>query len=405
MPDTIELLAPAGNFEKLEIALHYGADAVYLAGKDFSLRNFSGNFTFPEIGAAVRLVHDLGKRVYVACNIYPRNHELAPIAAYLAQLGEVCPDAVIVADPGVFQLARDIIPDIPLHISTQANTTHWADALFWKKMGAVRINAARELRLSEISEIVQKSQMEVECFVHGAMCISYSGRCLLSSFLAGRDSNRGQCCHPCRWQYAVMEETRPGTYMPVMEDPRGTYIFNSRDLCMIAHLPEMIQAGIASLKIEGRMKGIHYIAAVVKTYREALDAWRRDPAQYRVEDSWLAELGRISHRGYSTGFYLGSPDQILPNFDNYKSFQDHVFLGKVLEASGNRYVTCDVRNKIRKGESVEMLVPKGPPQPDSILDMTDMDGASLEEARTGTTVKLLLKGAYAPCDLIRKARE
>jgi putative protease len=403
MYNKIELLAPAGNSEKLEIALHYGADAVYLAGKDFSLRNFSGNFTLPEMGAAVRLAHGLGKKVYVACNIYPRNHELKAIATYLAQLGAIRPDAVIVADPGIFEMAREIIPEIPLHISTQANTTHWADAMFWKKMGAVRVNAARELHLSEISEIVRKSHMEVECFVHGAMCISYSGRCLLSSFMAGRDSNRGLCCHPCRWQYAVMEETRPGKFMPVMEDQRGTYIFNSRDLCMIEHLPEMIQAGITSLKIEGRMKGIHYIAAVVKTYREALDAWYQDPAGYRVNGAWIAELLRISHRGYSTGFYLGNPDQVFPNFDNYKSFQDHVFLGKILESDTGQSIVCDVRNKIRKGESIEILVRKGPPQTDNVLAITDMEGAPLDEARTGTRVRLTLNGVYAPCDLIRKA--
>lgn len=399
----IELLAPAGNPEKLEIALHYGADAVYLAGKDFSLRNFSGNFTLPELDAAIRRVHDIGKKVYVACNIYPRNHELDAIFDYLKEIGGMHPDAVIVADPGIFMAARRIIPEIPVHISTQANVTHMAGAAFWKEMGAVRVNTAREIALSEISRIVARTGMEVECFAHGAMCISYSGRCLLSSFMAGRDSNRGMCCHPCRWQYAVVEETRPGAFMPVMEDGRGTYIFNSKDLCMIGHLPEMIGAGIHSLKIEGRMKGIHYLATVVKVYREAIDAYYENPAGYRVEEDWMRELMRLSHRGYCTGFYFGDADQISPNFDNFKSFQDHVFMAEIIGFSEDGSAICQVRNKMARGDAVEILMPKGPAISDTVREIFDANGASLAVAPNGATVRIRLNGRYAAHDLIRKA--
>jgi len=399
----IELLAPAGNFEKLKIAIHYGADAVYLAGKDFSLRNFSGNFTLPELDMAIRFAHDLGKKVYVACNIYPRNHELDAISGYLDQIGQFGPDALIVADPGIFMMARRIIPGVPIHISTQANITNLAGAIFWRDMGAARINTAREITLSEISEIVQQSRIEVESFVHGAMCISYSGRCLLSSFMAKRDSNRGMCCHPCRWQYAVVEELRPGIFMPVLEDDRGTYIFNSRDLCMIEHLPEMIRAGIGSLKIEGRMKGINYLATVVKVYRDAIDAWYANPEDFQADASWMKELLRISHRGYCTGFYFGDPDQTSPNFDNYKSFHDHVFMAEIIEVSEDGSAICHIRNKIQKGDAVEILTRSGPARSDTVRELFDLSGAPLDFTQTGTHVRILLNGQYDVHDLIRKS--
>jgi putative protease len=402
-PDKIELLAPAGNFEKLKIALHYGADAVYLAGKDFSLRNFSGNFTLPELASAIGFVHDCGKKVYVACNVYPRNHEMTAIADYLGDIWRMGPDAVIVADPGIFRMARRLIPDIPIHVSTQTNVTHTAGAAFWKDMGAVRINTARELSLAEISEIIRETGMEVECFVHGAMCISYSGRCLLSSFMALRDSNRGMCSHPCRWQYAVVEAMRPGQFMPVLEDERGTYIFNSRDLCMIEHLPELIRAGIHSLKIEGRMKGIHYLATVVKVYRNAIDAWYADPDAYRIDPDWIKELMRLSHRGYCTGFYFGDPNQTAPNFYNYKSFQDHVFLAEIVALSEEGHPVCWIRNKIQKGDVVEILTRKGPARSETVCEIFDLTGAALDFAPTGNHVRLCLNGRYAVHDLIRKA--
>jgi len=282
----LELLAPAGNFEKLEIAIHFGADAVYLAGKDFSLRNFSGNFTMDEMNEAIAFAHKNKVKVYVACNIFPRNHEQKAITDFLVSLGDMHPDAVIISDPGIIAVAKERIPHIPIHLSTQANTTNYQAARFWETQDVKRVNVARELTLPEIQSIAEQTTLEVEAFVHGAMCMAYSGRCLMSSFMAQRDSNRGMCCHPCRFQYAVVEAKRPGQYYELSEDTRGTYIFNSRDLCMIEHIPDMVASGISSLKIEGRMKGINYLASVVKIYREALDAYTLDTAAYQVQPQW-----------------------------------------------------------------------------------------------------------------------
>lgn len=399
-----ELLAPAGNFEKLEIAIHYGADAVYIAGKDFSLRNFSGNFTPEEMHRAVRFAHKRGVKVYVACNIYPRNEELEAIADYMKKLGEIAPDAVIVADPGIFMLARDIIPQIPLHISTQANTTHYKSALFWETLGAERINVARELSLKAIKTIAEKSSAEIEAFVHGAMCISYSGRCLLSSFMSNRDSNRGMCCHPCRFRYALVEALRPGQYYPIEEDGRGAYIFNSRDLCMIEHLPEMIGSGIGSLKIEGRMKGINYVAATVKVYREAIDAYKTDPETYTVRKEWLEELAKINYREYCTGFYLGDPDQIIPNYNKSKYTPGpYRLVGKVIGMADPKRVSVEVRNKFSKEDVIEILTQKGPAQTDKILDIADEEGESVSFARTNSTVMVTLEKTEncSPNDLMR----
>ncbi|MFC1516629.1 U32 family peptidase [Thermodesulfobacteriota bacterium] len=397
----VELLAPAGNFEKLQIAIHYGADAVYLADKDFGLRNFSENFTLDELGKAVELSHKNDINVYVACNIYARNFDQKPISDYLVQLGDIGPDAVIVSDPGIFMEARRVIPEIPLHLSTQANTTNYKSALFWKNLGAQRINVARELSLKEIKEIAHRSGMEIEAFVHGAMCISYSGRCLLSNFMAKRDSNRGMCSHSCRWKYALMEELRPDKYYPVVEDNRGSYIFNSRDLCMIEHLPEMIESGIISLKIEGRMKGINYVASTVKVYREALDAYLNNPEGYRIKKEWIEELAKISNRGYSTGFYLGDPEQITAALD-CKNSRGPVFIGKVLNRNYRRSVTVDVRNKIFKGEFIEIMSRKGPVRQDKINDIFDENGHALPFAQPGNTVTLTLNSDCLPNDLIRR---
>jgi len=399
----VELLAPAGNFEKLEIAIHYGADAVYLAGKNFSLRNFSGNFSTEELRNAMALAHEHGIRVYVACNIYARNHEQDAIAEYLRTLGEISPDALIVADPGILAEAREILPDIPLHLSTQANTTNYKTALFWQKLGVRRINTARELSLTEIREISQRTDMETEAFVHGAMCISYSGRCLLSSFMAQRDSNRGMCCHPCRFRYTVMEAQRPGEYYPIAEDGRGAYIFNSRDLCMIEHIPEMIASGITSLKIEGRMKGINYLASVVRTYREAIDAYYENPETYSVRKEWAEELGKISNRGYCTGFYFGDTEQVRPDYSGCHSPAGHNFLGKVLGTDKENRVVINVRNKILKGDSVEIIGIKGPATADTIHEIWDEKGCPLPLAQPNSTVSILLKNARcSPNDLIRK---
>ena len=397
----IELLAPAGNFEKLEIAIHYGADAVYLAGKEFSLRNFSGNFTLDELHKAVKFARNCSVKTYVACNIYSRNPEQKAIKGYLKELGEIGPDAIIIADPGILMEASKIIPQIALHLSTQANTTNYKSVLFWEKFGIKRINIARELSLKEIKGIISRCSVEIEAFVHGAMCISYSGRCLLSSFMTNRSSNLGECSHPCRWNYAVMEEKRPGEYYPIAENKNGTYIFNSRDLCMIEHIPEIIESGLSSLKIEGRMKGINYVASAVKVYREAIDSYYENPDGFKVQKYWIDELNKISHRGYCTGFYFGDPEQISPNFA-YNLNSGQVFIGKVIDKAGHQSVNIEVRNKVFKGDPVEILTRKGPSQKDKIKQIIDQSGESLSFAHPGSRVSIGLNNNCLPNDLIRR---
>jgi putative protease len=398
----VELLAPAGSFEKLEVAVHYGADAVYLAGKEFSLRNFSGNFTEEALEAAIDFAHSRGAKVYVACNIFSRNNEQDAISAYLERLGRMGPDAVIVADPGIVQEASAIIPDIPIHLSTQANTTNYQSVRFWEKVGVSRVNLARELSLEEIRQIARSTGLEIEVFVHGAMCISYSGRCLLSSYMTGRDGNRGECCHPCRWRYSVMEETRPGQYFPVEEDSRGIYLFSSRDLCMLEHLPGLIDAGIHSLKIEGRMKGINYVASVIKTYREAIDLYYENPETYRVDDEWLRELDGISHRPYGTGFYFGRPVPPAPGELQEAPEIQQRLIGKVLLNQGGGHILLDVRNKFFRGEAVEVLTRKGPARADRILAIHDGDSVPVEFAQPNTRVTVALEGEYEENDLVRR---
>ena len=400
---TIELLAPAGNFEKLEIAVHYGADAVYLGGKDFSLRNFSGNFTLPELDRAVRFAHSRNVRVYVACNVYPRNDELSDFSDFLKRLGEIGPDALILSDPGVILTAREILPDMAIHLSTQANTTNHRAATFWKTLGVTRINAARELPLTDIRQIVKKSGMEVEAFVHGAMCIAYSGRCLLSSYLTGRDSNRGACAHPCRWRYHVVEETRPGKFMPIAEDSRGSYIFASRDLCMIEHIPEMIDSGLCALKIEGRMKGINYLASTVKVYRQAIDACLADPEGYTVRPEWLEEIEGINNRGFCTGFYLNDPEAPVPLYTAHEPSMERTFLAKILAGENGGAIQLDVRNKLVKGEMIEIFSPCSPLRRAVVCEMYDAAGKAIIEANPGNTVTIRLSEAGGkPNDLIRR---
>ncbi|VEN74280.1 Peptidase U32 [Candidatus Desulfarcum epimagneticum] len=397
----IELLAPAGNPEKLEIAIHYGADAVYLGGKDFSLRNFSGNFTPKEMRQGVELAHDKGVKVYVACNIFPRTHEFGAISDFLASVNEIGPDAVIIADPGVFLLAKEKAPGIPVHISVQANTVNAGAALFWEKMGATRINTARELSLGEVSEIASRTSLEIESFVHGAMCVSYSGRCLLSALMSGRDANRGSCSHPCRWKYAVMEEKRPGRYMPVAEDARGTYIFNSKDLCMAAHIPEMIKAGVNSLKIEGRMKGIHYLATVLRVYREAVDRFYEDPEGWAPDPGWIEELEGVSARGCGPGFYFGHPGPESMRHD-VSSVENHgVFIGKIIRDVGGMALV-EARNRFFLNEEVEVLGRRGPIVPDVIQKIVNEKGESAALAQPGERVRVLFEKNHAPNDIARR---
>ena len=398
-----ELLAPAGNFEKLKVALHYGADAVYMGGTNFSLRNFSGNFSLPEMQEAISYTHQLHRKAYITINIYMRDTEVDDLRAYIKKVSLFSPDAFIIADPGVFRIAQQVAPHIPIHISTQANITSNQSARFWADLGAVRVNTARELSLDEIRTIVQSNALEVESFVHGSMCVSYSGRCLLSSFMANRDSNRGECAHPCRWQYRVMEEKRPGEYYPFMEDERGTYLFNSHDLSMIEYLPQMITTGLHSLKIEGRMKSVHYIGTVVRAYRLALDAYAKNPDLYQFNPDWQKEVHLVSRHGLDTGFYLGlSADSAILREGSSRPVQQ-CFVGRVEEVSAPNTVSIVVKNNISVGDPIFRLTPKNEIETDTVQYMYDKSGAPLDIAHPNETVTLqFAQITPAVNDLLRK---
>ncbi len=398
----MELLAPAGNFEKLKMAIHFGADAVYLGGKQFSLRGHCDNFAPDELEAAIAYCHRHGVKAYVTCNIYPRNEDLAGIRKFLQHLAAIEPDAVIISDPGVFTMAREVAPAVAIHVSTQANTTSHAAANFWQALGADRINVARELSLEEIAGICSQNLLPVEVFVHGAMCMAYSGRCLLSSFLARRDGNRGLCAQPCRWQYALVEEKRPGRYMPVQETHQGSFVFNARDLCMIAHIPQLIEAGVQALKIEGRMKGIHYLASVVNAYREAIDAYyRNDTGHPSSRRDLHRELEAVNNRGYGTGFYFGPPDQEADALALPPPGGDFRLVGKVLDNSDGAEVRLEVRNRFYPDDRVEIISPGRPIVTDRILSIRDDDGVLIEVARPGFVVTVGLSRACRRWDLLR----
>ena len=376
-----EILAPAGDLEKLKVAVLYGADAVYLGGRHFGLRAGAGNFTGAEMAEGVRFAHEKNVRVYVTLNIFAHNRDLDLLPEYLASVGSAGVDGVIVSDPGVFDLVREYTPELPVHLSTQANTTNWAAARFWEERGMSRLVLARELSLGEIREIRGRVGVELEVFVHGAMCISYSGRCLLSNYLTGRDANRGDCAQSCRWRYALVEEKRPGQFLPIEEDDRMAYILGSRDLCLIEYLPQLIEAGINSFKIEGRMKSVHYVAAVVKAYREALDAYLREPQGYRFNPAWLEEIGKVSHRHYTTGFLLGNPGVDGQLYDGEIYRRSHAFVGLVREydqAAGMALV--EQRNRFAVGDEVEILVPRGSNVKLRITEIYDDGGNSVPAA-------------------------
>lgn len=379
----MELLAPAGNMDKLKMALLYGADAVYLGGKSFGLRAFSDNFSLEEMEEAVRYAHGLGKKVHVTVNIFPHNADLNGLPEYLTSLRDIHVDAVLIADPGIFSLARQIVPDLLVHISTQANVTNWASAKFWHDAGAKRVVMAREVSLKDVKAIHDKVPVELEGFVHGAMCISYSGRCLLSNyFTENRDSNRGQCVQCCRFKYNVVEEKRPGQYFPVMEDERGTYIFNSKDLCLLPYLPDLYDAGLCSLKIEGRMKSVHYVATVVKVYRQAIDAYERDPEHFRVLPEWIEELEKISHRPYTRGFSVSRPTEADQVYSHSSNTQTHEFIGLVRSYDAERKLALiEQRNHFKVGQTVEFLQPKGRLVRCAVRRILDEDGQDLDAAR------------------------
>lgn len=379
----MELLAPAGNMDKLKLAFLYGADAVYLGGKSFGLRAFSDNFSEEELKEAVDYAHQLGKRVHVTVNIFPHNDDLTSLPDYLRYLDEIHVDAVLIADPGIFSIARQVAPNLPIHISTQANTTNWASTRFWYENGAKRVVMAREVSLRDIKKIHDTVPVELEGFVHGAMCISYSGRCLLSNyFTQDRDSNRGQCVQCCRFKYNIVEEKRPGQYFPVVEDERGTYIFNSKDLCLLPYLPDLYQAGLSSLKIEGRMKSAHYVATVVKVYREALDAYERDPEHFVVQPQWLAELEKISHRPYTRGFSVSRPTEADQVYSHSSNTQTHEFIGMVQSYDAHTHMAwIEQRNHFKLGQTVEFLQPKGTLVHHTITHLVDEKGTPIDAAR------------------------
>ncbi|NVN89803.1 MAG: U32 family peptidase [Desulfuromonadales bacterium] len=363
-----ELLAPAGNMEKLHIAIHYGADAVYLGGRAFGLRNLADNFSAAEMAVALEYCHARGVKAYLTVNSYPHNDALGQLGQYLAEVAELPFDAYIVADPGVIELVREISPRRQLHLSTQVNTINWRSARFWQRQGISRVNLAREMTLEAIGETVSRTTMEVEVFVHGALCISYSGRCLLSSAMAGRDANQGECAHPCRWNYHLVEEQRPGEYFPVLEDDSGTFIFNSRDLCLLEQLPEIVSSGVASLKIEGRMKGINYVASVLRVYRQALDEYWADPEGYRCRPEWMEELSKLSHRGYTTGFLFGTPRNVGQEYHS-AYIRSHEFVGLVEEVRDDGSAVVGVRNRISRGDELECI---GPDMRSAVLHMDEL---------------------------------
>lgn len=410
MNRNIEILAPAGDLEKLKIAVLYGADAVYMGGTSFSLRAKAKNFTYEQMAEGVEFAHKHNARVYITCNIFAHNEDFDQLPDYLRKLEEIGVDAILVADPGVFALAREVVPNMEIHISTQANNTNYHTALFWKKLGAKRIVMARELSMAEIKEISQNipEDLDIEAFVHGAMCISYSGRCLLSNYLNGRDANQGACSHPCRWEYFVTEKTRPGEYMPIVQEDRGTYIFNSKDLCMIEHIPQLIDAGIMSLKIEGRIKTSFYVGTVVRVYREAVDDYLKSPKLYESKKAYyLSEVAKASYRGFTTGFYYGKPSEKEQIYTTSSYIRTYDFIGMVLDYNKETgFATIEQRNKFVVGDQVEFLRYDGQIFSQLIDEMYDENGERITQApHPQQIIKLKVDKEVMAFDMMRKEAE
>jgi putative protease len=379
----LELLIPASSLEVLKIAVIYGADAVYIGGEAFGLRAKAKNFTLEEMKEGIEFAHAHDCKVYVTANILAHNYDLDGARQYFKELKQIGPDALIISDPGMFTIAKEELPDIDIHISTQANNTNYMTYQFWWKQGAKRVVSARELSLNEIKQIREHipDEMEIETFMHGAMCISYSGRCLLSSFMAGRDANRGACTHPCRWKYSIVEESRPGEYMPVYENERGTYIFNSKDLCMIEHIPEMLNAGIDSFKIEGRMKTALYVATVARTYRLAIDEFIQDENLYKKRiPFYKSEISKCTYRQYTTGFFFGKPDENTQIYDTNTYIKEYTYLGIVGEQNAQGLYHIEQRNKFSVGETIEVMRPNGDNILVTVKRITDERGVDMESA-------------------------
>lgn len=376
-----ELLCPAGSLEVLKIAVRYGADAVYIGGDAYGLRAHAHNFSHDDMASAISFAHEHGVKVFVTANIYAHDGDLAGIGRYFEELRELGPDAVLIADPGVFMMAKRIMPEIELHISTQANNTNYEEFNFWYDLGAKRVVSARELSIDEIKDIREHipADREIESFVHGAMCISYSGRCLLSNYFTGRDANKGECTHPCRWKYYVTEETRPGEYLPIEENERGTYIFNSKDLCMTGHIPELVQAGIDSFKIEGRMKTALYVATVARTYRQAIDDYFNDPKLYEENiPHYQEEIEKCTYRKFTTGFFFGKPGSNEQIYDSNTYITGCTYYGYVREFDKNGLAVFEQKNKFSVGDEIEIMKPDGRDIKAKVASMLDDDGNEME---------------------------
>lgn len=379
----VELLVPASSLEVLKVAVMFGADAVFIGGDVYGLRAKAKNFSKENMIEGIKFAHDHGVKVHVTVNILAHNYDLDGVREYLTELKEIGPDALIIADPAIFTMAREICPEIDIHVSTQANNTNYGTYNFWYKLGAKRVVSARELSMAEIKEIRANipDDMEIESFVHGAMCISYSGRCLLSNYFTGRDANQGACTHPCRWKYAVVEEQRPGEYLPVYENERGTYIFNSKDLCMIEHIPELIDAGIDSFKIEGRMKTALYVATVARTYRKAIDDYMESEEKYRANMDWYKEqISNCTYRQFTTGFFFGKPSEEAQIYDSNTYIKEYTYLGIVGPQNAEGLYEIEQRNKFSVGETIEIMKPNGDNIEVTVRRITDEDGADMESA-------------------------
>ncbi len=400
-----ELLIPASSLEVLKTAVIFGADAVYIGGEAFGLRAKAKNFSMEEMRAGIAFAHEHGVKVYVTANILAHNYDLAGVEEYFKELKEIRPDALIIADPGVFRIAKRVCPEIEIHISTQANNTNYETYRFWHELGAKRVVSARELSLKEIRELRANipEELEIETFVHGAMCISYSGRCLLSNYFTGRDANQGACTHPCRWKYAVVEETRPGQYLPVYENERGTYIFNSKDLCMIGHIPDLMEAGIDSFKIEGRMKTALYVATVARTYRKAIDDYLESPAKYEENMPWYRQqIASCTYRQFTTGFFYGKPDESTQIYDSNTYVKEYTYLG-IVEEVRDGACRIEQRNKFSVGEEIEIMKPDGRNVLATVLSIADEEGVSMESApHPQQKLAVRLSGMAERYDLLRR---
>ena len=403
----IELLVPASSLEVLKIAVIFGADAVYIGGEAFGLRAKAKNFSHEDMKEGIAFAHEHGVKVYVTVNILAHNYDLPGVREYLTELKELKPDALIIADPGIYMYAKEICPEIERHISTQANNTNYETYRFWYNLGAKRVVTARELSLAEIKEIREHipEDMEIETFIHGAMCISYSGRCLLSSYFTGRDANQGACTHPCRWKYAVVEEKRPGEYLPVYENERGTYIFNSKDLCMIEHIPDLLDAGIDSFKIEGRMKTALYVATVARTYRKAIDDYLEDPKLYEEHMPWYrTQIASCTYRQFTTGFFYGRPDENTQIYDNNTYVKEYTYLGIVGEVDAEGRCRIEQRNKFSVGEQIEIMKPDGQNVEVTVKRILNEDGEEQESApHSKQILHIELEGGRAEAyDILRR---